>query len=404
MKNLPAILISLTLTIHLSAQPDRTIRPATNARRVALVIGNNAYPWGRLTNAASDAQSLATALESAGFERANITLKLDTNLKEMQRTIRTFVEGIRSGDLAFVYYSGHGVEVRGRNYLLPVDFPPNSTELEVTDEAYSAQELLEKVESSGARVKLIIMDACRDNPLRVANRSASRGLGRMEGEGTLVMFATSAGKTATDSGIFQRELARGIRTPGVAADEALKRVARAVNRATEGRQTPAIYGLLLEDFEFVPGAPRIAVTPAPQPEKVVRGPGKGDVRINPKDGQRYVYVPPGTFRMGCSAGDSECDADESPSHEVSITKGFWLGQTEVTVEAYERFAKATGRPMPAEPKFRERSLNPGWADKRLPMLMVDWNDSHAYCAAAGGRLPTEAEWEYAARGETGGPR
>ncbi len=109
MTNLYAILISLTLTIPLSAQPDRTIPPATSARRVALVIGNNAYPWGRLTNAASDAQSLATALESAGFERTNITLKLDANLKEMQRTIRTFVEGIRSGDLAFVYSLRMGV-------------------------------------------------------------------------------------------------------------------------------------------------------------------------------------------------------------------------------------------------------------------------------------------------------
>ena len=114
----------LVLANLLGAQPpDRAIRPAGNARRVALVIGNNEYPWGRLTNAASDAKAMADALAAAGFDRANITLQTDATLRGMQRAIRAFVEGIRSGDLAFVYYSGHGVEVRGKNYLLPVDFP-----------------------------------------------------------------------------------------------------------------------------------------------------------------------------------------------------------------------------------------------------------------------------------------
>jgi len=390
--------LCLALLRPLPGQPTRTVRPADNARRVALVIGNNAYPWGRLTNAASDAQSLATALESAGFDRANITIKIDANLRDMQRTIRAFVESIRSGDLAFVYYSGHGVEVRGKNYLLPIDFSQDATELQVSDEAYSAQELLEKIESSGARVKLLVMDACRDNPLKVASRTTARGLGRMEGEGTLIMFATSAGKTATDSGVFRRELARGILTPGIAADEALKRVARAVNRATDGKQTPAIYGLLLEDFSFVAGAVSPSLSEPLSREPVA--PQQGDVRINPKDGQRYAFIPPGTFRMGCSTGDTQCYSNESPAREVAITKGFWLGQTEVTVQAYQRFAKAAGRAMPAEPKWGDRNLNPGWANTQMPMVNVDWNDSHAYCEAAGARLPTEAEWEFAARGRS----
>ena len=122
-------------------------------------------------------------------------------------------------------------------------------------------------------------------------------------------------------------------------------------------------------------------------EKISSAPKLGDSKVDPKDGLRYLWIPPGNFTAGCSPGDNECFEDEYPPRKTTLTKGFWLSQTEVTQAAFKRVME----------------YNPSiFQGDDLPVEMISWNEADECCTAIGSRLAVAAEWEYAARAETPG--
>lgn len=139
-----------------------------------------------------------------------------------------------------------------------------------------------------------------------------------------------------------------------------------------------------------PSGPLPPVTPVRAVAPSGIAPKPGDVKVNPVDQQRYVWVPAGSFMSGCSEGDRECVEDEFPTHKITLTKGFWLGETEVTQAAWSRLVDFNPSLFQSSPQ--------------LPVEYVTWDDADYFCTQIGGRLPTEAEWEYAARAGTTGAR
>jgi caspase domain-containing protein/PDZ domain-containing protein len=249
-------LVTITCaSIGLPAQDRRLARPDGSAgRRLALVVGNNSYPSVPLVNAVNDARAVDAALRSIGFVTELVS---NATLEAMDRAVEGFVSRIQPGDVALVYYSGHGVQVAGENYLIPIDFRGTDT-TSLRRRTTSVSELQERLQERGARVRILILDACRDNPYS-GTRSGTGGLAAYQAEGALIAYATAAGKTASDNaaganGLFTAHLLKLLATPGVSISELFRGVREAVSTSSNGRQVPWVSDGLIGNFALVPGA------------------------------------------------------------------------------------------------------------------------------------------------------
>ena len=232
-----------------------------HAARLALVIGNKDYTVGTLKNPVNDADDMAQALGGPGGLGFAVTLVKNLKRDDIGRTVEGFASRIRPGDDVVVFYAGHGLQVKGINYLPAVD-ARIAVESDVALNSLNLNELLLRLDESKAGVRLLLVDACRDNPYSRGFRSNNRGLARVEGapSGTLMHFATRPGGVADDgpgrNGLYTSELLKHLRTPGLPVESVLKRVASGVRTASAalgGSQQPWTEGALDGEFYFVPG-------------------------------------------------------------------------------------------------------------------------------------------------------
>jgi formylglycine-generating enzyme required for sulfatase activity len=432
-------------------------------KRVALVIGNDRYAnlphHEQLQKAVNDAQAVGGVLRQIGFD---VISGENLGRQALLARLDEAAQRLTPGDTVFFFFSGHGVAVDGLNYILPADVPAvgSSQIASLTGAAIKEEDITAVFLRAGARVAVVVLDACRNNPFA---GTGARGMGGEKGlapheppSGVFTFYAASRGEAALDrlydgdgnpNSVFTRVLLPALARPGLdlpalarQVREEVTRLARGVNHA----QRPAYYDETSGDQIFLAGlpaglAPAPAAPASPQQTAVVAppvvpavpapDPCSGSVTasfpsrcaapltaarergLKPKDGFRecagcpeMVVVPAGAFTMGSSASEKNHQHDEAPQHVVTITKPFAVGKLHVTVDQFAAFVRETAYEANSKCDIgitdsKGSWRNPGFAQEGShPVVCVSWNDATAYVDWLANK--TEAEWEYAARGRT----
>ncbi len=252
-----ALLLLLVLSWGMNASAERALKmtkeDAYSEQRVALVIGNSDYASSPLKNPVNDATDMAKKLESLGFKVKRL---LNANQTDMKKAIRQFGVDLKKGGVGLFYYAGHGMQVKGNNYLIPVGVDI-AEEDEVEDLAVDASLILRKMQSAENRLNIVLLDACRNNPFARSFRSAERGLAQMDApSGTMISYATAPGMTAADgdgrNGVFTKNLLKALDKSGsMELSQLMKQVGKGVQEETKKGQIPWVSSSVTGDFYFI---------------------------------------------------------------------------------------------------------------------------------------------------------
>lgn len=379
------------------------VAPASaQSKRVALVIGNGGYAKAPIPGAAADAEKLGLALTSAGYD---VTLGQNMTRAGMEQALTVFGRKLTPGSTAVVYYLGHGVQANGVNMLLPVDANPATVD-DLRTQGFDLATLLDRLVIAQPATALVVVDSGFAYPLSKGG-SASRGLAVVRvPQGVAMLYAGPVNAAAPLPGPggsrIAAELARAIAAAGLSANKVAAQVRSAV--IPPGGVPPFI---VRQDPEgaVISGAPG-AAEPPPAPAPVAQADTTRAAAIAPvpaapaggavKDCEtcpELVAIRPGSFQMGGDQFDFE-----KPVHPVTVSRPFLIGRKEVTFAEWDACADAGG----CQARPSDRGLGRG--DR--PVTDVSWTDAKEYVAWLSSttgkayRLPTEAEWEYAARAGT----
>jgi uncharacterized caspase-like protein len=287
-------------------------QPAFAEKRVALVIGNSAYQKvAKLPNPSNDAAAVAAMLKAAGFD--SVESRLNVAASDLRKTLREFAARARDADIAVVYYAGHGIELDGTNYLIPVD-ATLETDGDVLDETVPLERVLFAVEPA-KQLRLVILDACRDNPFAktmkrtIASRAIGRGLAKIEptSPNTMIAFAAKAGSTASDgdskNSPFAAALVEHLPKPGLDLRRAFGFVRDEVLKNTGNKQEPYVYGSLGGNDVPLVSAKPVATGPQADPQAAVRRDYELSLQLGTRDGwEAFLSQYPDGFYANLAKG------------------------------------------------------------------------------------------------------